>query len=288
MTDTQTGRRAVERLSLVIGLSMACCLAQVAQAETVVERGRYIVEVIGACGNCHTPQGPNGPDETRHLAGGTPIVEPGMVAIPRNITPDIETGIGAWTDAQIITAIREGVRPDGRVLGPPMPFGLYRGISDRDVAAIVAYLRTVDPVQNTPEPSRYDFPLPESWGPPVENVPEPDRGDKVAWGAYLAGPLGHCIECHSTPDADGIPDMENALGAGGMLFHGPWGVSASRNITPTGLSDRSDAEIKQIITTGVRYDGSKLLPPMGVSYYAQLTEQDLDAIVAYLRSLPPR
>jgi mono/diheme cytochrome c family protein len=211
-----------------------------------------------------------------------------MVAIPRNITPDLETGIGAWTDAQIIRAIREGVRPDGRVLGPPMPFGMYRQISDRDVAAIVAYLRTVEPVHNELQPSSYDFMLPETWGPPVDSVPEPDRQDKLAYGAYLAGPLGHCIECHSTPDAQGVPDLENALGAGGMLFHGPWGVSASRNLTPTGLRGKSDAEIKDTIRTGMLADGSKLQPPMGFAYYAHLTDEDLDAIVAYLRSLPPR
>jgi mono/diheme cytochrome c family protein len=149
-------------------------------------------------------------------------------------------------------------------------------------------LRTVKPVKNSPEPSHYDFPLPEAWGPPVANVPEPSHSDKVAYGAYLAGPLGHCIECHSTPDASGAGDLKNALGAGGMPFTGPWGVSVARNITPTGLGGRSDAEIKQIITTGVRDDGSKLMPPMGVSYYAHLTDEDLDAIVAYLRSLPPK
>jgi mono/diheme cytochrome c family protein len=271
-----------------VGLLLLFCCMQTLQAETPVERGRYIVEVIGACGNCHTAQGPDGPDESRHLAGGAPIDKPGLHAVPRNITPDRATGIGAWTDEQIIRAIREGVRPDGRVLGPPMPYYLYRDISDRDAEAIVAYLRTVEPVDNSPEPSRYDFPLPESWGPPVGAVPEPDRSDKVAYGAYLAGPLGHCIDCHSTPDAKGVPDTEHALGAGGMLFEGPWGVSVARNITPSGLSGRSDEEIKQIITTGVRADGSKLLPPMAVAYYAQLTNADLDAIVAYLRSLPPK
>lgn len=276
------------KVAWLVGMSFLCCWIQAVQAETPLERGRYIVEVIGACGNCHTPQGPDGPDESRHLAGGNPLAERGMYAVPPNITPDPETGIGAWTDAGIIRAIREGVRPDGRVLGPPMPFGQYRNIADSDMAAIVAYLRTVKPVFNTTEPSRYEFPLPESWGPPVGAVPEPDRSDKVAWGAYLAGPLGHCMECHSTPDARGIPDLENALGAGGLLFEGPWGASAARNITPTGLSGRSDGEIKQIIATGVRADGSRLLPPMGFSYYAHLTDEDLDAIVAYLRALPPK
>ena len=146
-----------------------------------------------------------------------------MVAIPPNITPDEETGIGSWSDAQIKTAIREGIRPDGRVLGPPMPFPLYRDISDEDITAIVAYLRTVPPVTNKTEPSAYEFPLPPNWGPPPGFVPEPDRENPVEYGAYLAGPLGHCVKCHSTPGANGEPDMENALGAGGLLLHGPMG-----------------------------------------------------------------
>lgn len=275
-------------MRLVIGFLAMFCFVSNSQAETQLERGRYIVEVIAACGNCHSSAGPNTPNDPMHLAGGFPIDEPGMYAVPPNITQDVETGIGSFTDADIIKVIREGVRPDGRVLGPPMPFGLYRNISDQDVAAIVAYLRTVAPVSNKTEPSHYDFPLPPAWGPPATPVPEPNHDDPVEYGAYLAGPLGHCIECHSPLDANGVPDTVNELGAGGMLFHGPWGVSVSRNITPTGLSGRSDAEIKQIITTGTRADGSKLMPPMGVSYYAGLTDTDLDAIVAYLRSLPAK
>lgn len=275
-------------MRVLTGVLLLFCFVQSVQAETAVDRGRYIVEVIAACGNCHSSAGPNTPGQPTHLAGGYPIDEPGMFAIPPNITQDEETGIGSWTDEEIARTIREGVRPDGRVLGPPMPFGLYRNISDQDVAAIVAYLRTVKPVKNATDPSRYEFPLPPSWGPPVGQVPEPNRSNKVEYGAYLVGPLGHCIECHSTPDANGIPDMENALGAGGMLFHGPWGVSASANITPTVLGGMSDGEIKTIITRGVRPDGSVLRPPMAVSYYAGLTDDDLDAIVAYLRSLPPR
>lgn len=269
-------------------LGVFCCWMLTAQAESPVERGRYIVEVIGACGNCHTFYGPDGLDESRHLAGGNPYEDHGMVAIPSNITPDVETGIGAWSDAEIIRAIREGIRPDGRVLGPLMPFEVYRGISDADAAAIVAYLRTVKPVRNAVEPSRYEFPLPPAWGPPLGAVPAPDRNDPVAYGAYLAGPLGHCIVCHSTPNEQGIPDLEGALGAGSMLFKGPWGVSVAPNITPTGLSARSDEEIKHIITTGTRADGSPLMPPMGFSYYAHLTDEDLDALVAWLRALPPK
>ena len=108
------------------------------------------------------------------------------------------------------------------------------------------------------------------------------------YGRYLAGPLGHCIECHSTPDANGVPDRQNKLGAGGAVFPGPWGKSVAANITPTGLAKYTDAQIKTIVTTGVRPDGSRLKPPMGVPYYANLSDADLEALVAYLRTLPPR
>lgn len=223
-----------------------------------------------------------------HLAGGMHITDGGVDAWTANITQDRETGIGNWTDEQIIKAIREGIKPDGSVMGPLMPFMAYRHISDRDAEAMVTYLRTIKPVKNTVKASSYPFPVPENYGPPLSSVPDPDRSDPVAYGEYLAGPLGHCMECHSSPGEHGAPDMENALGAGGMLFHGPWGVSASANITPAGIGGKSDEEIKQMITTGTRADGTKLLPPMGFNYYANLTAEDLDAIVAYLRSLPPR
>lgn len=268
-------------------LLLSCLYLPSAFAEDPVERGRYIVEVIAACGNCHTPNGPDGKDMSRKLAGGMHITDGGIDAWATNITQDRETGIGAWSDEQIIRAIREGIRPDGSLIGPIMPINLYRQISDVDVRAIVAYLRTVEPVSNEVPESSYPFPLPPNYGPSPVAVPEPDRGDPVAWGAYLAGPLGHCIECHSSPGENGAPDLENALGAGGLLFHGPWGVSVAPNITPTGIGEKSDEEIKQMITTGVRADGSRLMPPMGIGYYAGLTGEDLDAIVAYLRSLPP-
>ena len=113
------------------------------------------------------------------------------------------------------------------------------------------------------------------------------RDDPVAYGAYLAGPIGHCIECH-TPGSHGKFDYANNLGAGGRLFVGPWGESVASNITPTGLSRWTDDEIKTMISKGMHPDGSPMLPPMGYSYYANISDTDLDAIVAYLRSLPAK
>jgi len=222
------------------------------------------------------------------LAGGLKIDEPPFTMFTPNITPDRDTGIGGWSDQEIIAAIREGRRPDGSIIGPPMPIPLYRGLSDRDVAAIVAYMRRVKPVRNPVAKSEYRIPLPTSYGPPVVNVAETPRSDPMAYGAYLAGPAGHCIECHSTPGPNGAPDFVNNLGAGGTEFHGPWGVSVSANITPSGIGDLTDAQIKTMITTGIRPDGSPLLPPMAFAYYRNISPQDLDAIVAYLRSIEPK
>ncbi len=260
----------------------------VSQAETPLERGRYLMEAVAACGNCHTQQTPEGPLAGMELAGGMEIAFPdAFTARVPNITPDEETGIGAWSDEELIRAFREGIRPDGSLIGPPMPIELYRGISDEDAAALVAYLRSVPPVKNAVAPSDYSVPLPPSYGPPLGPVAAVDPADKVAYGAYLAGPVAHCIECHSPPGPNGAPDWEHQTGAGGFTFPGPWGESVSANITPTGLADWSDEEIATVVRTGVRPDGSRLLPPMGVHYYAKMRDPDLQAIIAYLRSLPP-
>jgi mono/diheme cytochrome c family protein len=256
---------------------------------TPLERGRYLVETIAACGNCHTPKGPQGDLPGLALAGGLVFDEAPFRAVAQNITPDPETGIGRWTDAQIARAIREGIRPDGSLIGPPMPFELYRGISDNDLAAMVAYLRSIPPVRNAVARSEYRIPLPPAYGPPVTHVPDPSAADPVAQGAYLAGPIGHCIECH-TPMNERGGRVWAETGLGGPPMTGPWGTSVPRNITPSrehGLGNWTDEQIVRAITQGISADGRRLLPPMGFGYYAKVREQDLRSIVAYLRSLKP-
>lgn len=277
-------RLAVAAIALTLG-------AATAGAETPIERGRYLVETIAGCGNCHTPRGPGGVFAAgKELAGGFVVVDiKEFRAVASNITPDKETGIGGWTDAQIAKAIREGIRPDGSLIGPPMPFELYRKISDTDLKAMVAYLRTVKPVKNKVEKSAYRIPLPPAYGPPVAAVPDVPRTDKVKYGEYLAGPVGHCVECHTPMDEKGRR-IWSRIGQGGDRFEGPWGVSVSRNITPhpeDGLGKWTDAEIKRAITQGISKNGAKLFPPMGFGFYAKVKSEDLDAIVAYLRTLKP-
>ncbi|QCK84782.1 cytochrome c [Phreatobacter aquaticus] len=281
--EVRRPRRVLAALVLLAGLGTGS-----AQAQTPLERGRYLMNGIVACGNCHTPIGPQGPVAGQELAGRLLADEPPFTAYASNITPDPETGIGRWTDEQIILAIREGKRPDGSIIGPPMPIELYRGMADEDVRAIAAYLRAVPPVRNAVPRSIYRIPLPPNYGPPVGSVPRPLPAQGLAYGAYLAGPLGHCTDCHSARLPTGGPDLEKGLGAGGMPFAGPWGISHAANLTPTGLSRWSDAQVKAMITTGVRPDGSRMNPPMGYGFYATMTTADLDALVAYLRSLPPK
>ena len=275
----------------IVGAAFAALVfaSGVAGAQTPLERGKYLVETIGACGNCHTPKGPDGrPIAAMAFAGGFVIKEPPFDAVAPNITPDRETGIGAWTDDQIVRAIREGIRPDGSVIGPPMAIELYRGLSDNDVRAIVAYLRSLKPIANKVAKSVYRMPLPPNYGPPVGRVADVPRDDKVKYGAYLAGPVGHCIECH-TPLDKGHRDYSRT-GQGGHPFAGPWGVAVSRNITPhkdDGLGAWSDAEIARAIRQGVRKDGARLNPPMDYASYAGISDADMAAIIAYLRALPP-
>lgn len=270
----------------LFGTVLLTVSAFAANAEPSVGRGEYLVRGPAGCGNCHTPQTPNGPDFSNELGGFLVEKNPAFEAWAVNITPGGR--VADWTDAELARAIREGIRPDGTVIGPPMPMGLYRGLSDDDLYSIVAFLRTIPASENETPFSTYSIPLPPAYGPPVESVPAIPQGVTVAYGAYLAGPVAHCMECH-TPMGEMGPMFDTHLGAGGFEFHGPWGVSVAPNLTPhaDGIAKYSDAELKKMITDGVRPDGSKMLPPMGYDHYAAMMPEDLDAVVLYLRQLPP-
>jgi mono/diheme cytochrome c family protein len=282
----------VKLTALVSALLLLLSTAAFAQDRAQqLERGKYLVETIAGCGNCHTPRNPDGSfKEDMQYAGAFVIEEPVFKAYARNITPDMETGIGSWTEDEIVRAIREGIRPDGKVLGPPMSFIWYRDMSDTDAHAIAAFLKTVPAVHNEVPESTYDIPLP-GYGPPVGHVPDVPRDDPVAYGKYLAGPIGHCMDCHTTY-VNGQIDMTQ-LGRGGNVYAKPFGfewAAVSRNITSDpefGIGAWTDEEIERAITEGVRPDGTELLPFMPFDLYKKVREEDIDAIVAYLRTLPP-
>lgn len=272
----------------LLGLLALVPLVTPAAAQTPVERGSYLVNGVLTCGNCHSPKGPTGDIPGKEFSGGLSWDEPPFKVTAPNITQDKDTGIGNYTDSQLRTVLRKGLKPNGTPVAMVMPSGFYEIMTDRDLNAVVAYLRTIKPISNKVADPIYKMPQGHPI-PPGGEKPFTDAtlGDKVKKGFYLAT-IAHCMECH-TPMGQRGREFGTKYGAGGFDFPGPWGVSTSRNITSSkskGLGNWTDAEIKRAITQGVSKDGSKLKPPMGFSYYATLKEDDLDAIVAYLRTVP--
>lgn len=273
-------------------LAMAAMVAAMPAmaSDALVTRGDYLVNTVMACGNCHTPVGPTGPQMDRALSGGLRFDTPAFDVHASNITQDTKTGIGGWSDEEIKTALRKGVRPNGVPLAPIMPVAFYQVLTEEDLDAVVAYLRTVPAIENEVPDPRYKMnvaahPIPGAEAPIGT---EKRAGDLVLEGFYLAT-IAHCMECH-TGLVEGRPDAENKLGAGGMVFPGPWGESVAANITSDpedGLGTWTDEEIARAITEGVSRDGRPLKPPMAYAAYGQMTPQDIAAIIAWLRTLPP-
>ncbi len=272
-------------LALTCGASAAA-----ASHDDMVKRGAYLVNGPAACANCHTPRAADfslvpGMD----MAGGFHLVDPAFDVYTANITPDKETGIGNWTDAQIVKAIREGVDPEGHVIFPPMPAPTYNNMSDDDVNAIVAYLRTLKPIHNEVPESKWN--IPQQAMPPAKGLPAPPTTDKVAYGRYIATALAHCFECHTTPGPNGAPDFAHGLGAGGMEITLAPGMTVKvANITSdpdTGIGKWSDDDIKKALTEGVTPTGGHVSPPMPFPWFKNMTPEDLDAVVAFVRTIPP-
>src|SRR4029077_8178704 len=258
-----------------------------AQSGATVARGKYLVDTVMTCQNCHTPRGPNGLDLAKDGSGFLRFDEPPFDVTAANITSDKETGIGAWSVEDIKKFLTTGARPNGVPVANVMPNGFYRILTEDDLSAIAAYMHSLPPVSNKVPPPIYKMALPQ---PVVPNAEKPftkaDFGDKVKRGFYLAT-IAHCMECHSPLGPKGRDFSKT--GSGGFEFKGPWGVSVSRNITSSktkGLGGWTDAEIRRAITQGISRDGSKLKPPMGFEFYAKVKVEDLDDIVAYLRTVP--
>lgn len=285
---------------------VVCCVwllgfVGAAMAESAAERGDYLVNTIMACGNCHSPRDASGQMiKEKAFSGGLTFNTPGFVATAPNITPDRETGIGSWSDAEIKRALVEGVRPNhghlaGVALAAIMPANFYKALLPDDLDAIVAYLHTVKPVRNeVPDPV---------YRAAVRRDPYPDAEagfsktmfkDPVKRGAYLVT-IGHCMECHSAWSR-GVSDFKTGLGRGGRVFppregspEGTPGTTA-RNITSdraAGIGAWTDQDIARAITHGVASDGRMLKPPMAYAFYAGLKPADLADIIAYLHTVPP-
>jgi len=278
------------------------------QGDTL-EHGKYIATIAG-CTDCHTPlkaefQDPTkltleqlkiiafnagaAADESKLLAGGRAFdLGPIGVLFTRNLTPDKETGLGNWTDEQVKLAVKTGVKNDGTVLFPVMPYHVYNGMADADLDAVIAYLRSIQAVRDQiPERtiSTEGFPTP----PYKTGIIAPDPSDKAARGGYLVNSVMGCTDCHTPVDpTTGAPLMDKYL-AGRQPYEGPWGIVYGGNITPdneTGIGTWTEDEIKRAITSGVSKDGRRLiLMPWFV--YSAVTAEDADAIAYYLKNVLP-
>jgi mono/diheme cytochrome c family protein len=282
----------VSALALLVALAPPTDAQVATPSAAEVARGRYVFGATGGCG-CHTvPKGPAN-------AGGRKYEGPFGTVYSSNITPDRQTGIGAWTDEQIITAIRSGRRPNGERLVPVHPFTVFNGMAEEDLRAVVAFLRTTQPVSRQKEPKKL-VPLFESvflpaWlaaFAPRETPPPKAPTAGLARGEYLVKAVGHCGECH-TPRT-----MTMATDNSRFLAGNPKGPDdqAMPNITPdpdTGLGKWSVEEIADYLGSGNKPDGDVAGGLMAeviegtLAGYKDLTKADRTAIALYLKSIPP-
>lgn len=258
-----------------------------------LERGRYIVEHVSHCFHCHSEvdwQGTGLPLEGRKGAG-TPFPEHAFEwLIAPNITPDPETGAGNWTDEHLANAIRNGIGNDGRRLFPMMPYMSFRQMSDEDLASVITYIRSIPAVHNplpkTVIPEPFQVMMPPDL-PPVDSVPAADLSTPEKRGEYLVT-LGDCAGCHMSFDENFAPREELGL-SGGLMLNGPWGQATSYNLTPdpSGIPHYDEAVFLQTIRTGKVAGVRDLNPIMPWIHLRGQTDDDLKAIFAYLKTLPP-
>ncbi|MDB4973130.1 MAG: putative diheme cytochrome c-553 [Myxococcaceae bacterium] len=280
----------------------------------LVARGKYIVEHVAACGDCHTPRTDKGaPDLTRFLAGQDCFADafPGDdtkgCLSSRNLT-NHETGLKNRSDAEIKDMFLKGTRPDGKYLHPIMPYSNFGNMSAADADAIVAFLRTVPPVDHMVKAAQFPFadvPAPApTWPDALIPRPRPEYPDQAAAlrGRYLAGSIGVCMECHTAHDEMDIPLVMKPFEGGRAFPSASLGIPPgsgfpdviySSNITPdeTGIKNYDVAAVVTALKQGIDEEHKPLCPPMPagpMAAFGGLTDADAQDIAHYLLSLPPK
>ena len=291
----------VSYLSLRKPAQRAASAVKVEPTPERVARGKYLVNHVSICFDCHSERTtayglPFKPG--REGVGGfiwdNSIKFPGVLAAA-NITPDPETGIGSWTDGEIVRAMREGVDREGKALFPIMPYGHLRHMSDDDAYAIVAYLRTIKPQRYEEPEKKLDVPLNfiETFIPQPLDAPVPPPAQNE-YGKYLTS-IGMCAECH-TPRNEKDQPLEGMEFAGGWEMHAPTFKVTTANITPHPSNWMGKATKEEFIgrfrsfatlaaASAEAKDGKNTLMPW-ISY-SGMSDEDLGAIYDYLKTVKP-
>jgi mono/diheme cytochrome c family protein len=278
--------------SAVLGAVLALVTGAASAADPDPARGELIFN-IGGCTSCHTAKG------GQVLAGGDPLVTPFGSFYPPNITPDPDTGIGKWSEADFGRAMRNGRGPDGSPLYPAFPYTSYTRITDEDLAALWAYLRSLPPVRKPSQPHQLSFPYNMRASLNVwqdlffePGRFQPDPGHDAVWnrGAYLVEGPGHCQECHTPRGFMGQLQRDRAF-AGAP---NPSGKGKIPNITSdpdVGIGKWSQDDVVTALTLGMLPDGDFLGQQMAEvvrNSTGKLPKEDVAAIATYIKSLPAK
>jgi mono/diheme cytochrome c family protein len=256
---------------------------------SMVERGAYLTRAAD-CVACHTSGG------GKEYAGGLAIRLPFGTLYSTNITPDKETGVGNYSDQDFLDAVRRGVRRDSARLYPAMPYASYSYMTDADVLAIKAYLFSLPPVHAKAPENTLTFPYNQRWAmifwsalfnPDTRFAPDSDRSPEWNRGAYLAEALAHCGECHTPRNLafalDNRKKFAGALTAGWRAFN----ISSDK---ATGIGGWRDEDLVAYLAIGHADGHGTASGPMGEAVdhsFSQLAQEDIRAVVAYLRTVAP-
>jgi mono/diheme cytochrome c family protein len=271
-----------------LALLLLALFAAGASAQGDAKRGEYLSKAAGCLG-CHTEDQP----KAQPYAGGRELKTPFGTFFGPNITPHPQAGIGRWSEQDFVRAMRRGVRPDGAHYYPAFPYPSFTRITDPDLRDLWAYLRSLPQSDRASRAHELRFPFKWRWlvwgwkllfFSPGPLAPDPSLSATVNRGAYLVNALGHCGECHTPRNFLGGPKKSRPL-AGAKV-----GEATATNLTPTRLKKVSDDYLREILQTAMTPEGDVLSESMAEvvkNTTSQLTRQDLDALIAYLRSLPP-
>ncbi len=291
----QAATASVCQTSVVLATMLTTLLAAPAPASAdanadLIARGKYLSDA-GDCVACHTAKG------GQPFAGGLYLNTPfGQLASP-NITPDKETGIGNWTDDQFYKAMHEGIDNDGDHIYPAMPYPYYTKVTRDDVLAIKAYLFSLKPVQSKRPPNKMEFPFNIRAGLVAWNQlffhegtfqPDPAKSPEINRGAYLVEGLGHCGGCHNGRILAGNSSEAERL-QGGELQN--WYAPNITSDVRQGVGKYSDEQLVTYLKSGVSQGVGVANGPMAETIHdslSKLTDADLHAIVAYLKSTPAK